>query len=99
MTIERIVDFLKEDTEAGAMIVLAGVRPDTLTNLHNVGLDTWIAAEQIFPEQEQKYSATLAAVRHARELIVTAKAGGPDGSAAAEAALEKAEETPLYCLV
>ncbi|GAA4389469.1 SulP family inorganic anion transporter [Tsukamurella soli] len=100
VTIDRIADFLREETDAGATILLAGVRPDTLTILHNIGLTKWFPAEQIFPEQQRGHSATLAAVRYARELIAIAKADGPGGSTeAAEAALDKEESTPLYYLV
>jgi len=42
------------------------VRRDTLAVLKNVGIDSWFPAEQIFPEEDQEYSATVSAVRYAR---------------------------------
>jgi SulP family sulfate permease len=64
--IERIDHFLRELTERGVTVLLAGVRPDLIGALNNVGLQGWFPAEHIFPEEEVEYSATLKAVRHAR---------------------------------
>ena len=64
--IERIEHFLREETARGVTILLAGVRPDTLGILHNVGIQSWFPAQHIFPEEDEEYSATLKAVRHAR---------------------------------
>jgi SulP family sulfate permease len=64
--IERIEHFLREETGRGVTVLLAGVRPDTLGVLKNVGLQSWFPAEHIFPEEDEQYSATLKAVRHAR---------------------------------
>ena len=75
--IERIEHFLREETARGVTILLAGVRPDTLAILHNVGLQSWFPAEHIFPEEDEEYSATLKAVRHARGHLA-AVADAPD---------------------
>jgi SulP family sulfate permease len=64
--IERIDHFLRELTENGVTVLLAGVRPDLIGALNNVGLQGWFPAEHIFPEEDVEYSATLKAVRHAR---------------------------------
>ncbi len=64
--IERIEHFLREETARGVTVLLAGVRPDMLAVLKNVGLQSWFPAEHIFPEEDEQYSATLKAVRHAR---------------------------------
>ena len=66
VSIERLEHFLREHNGNGVTILLAGVRPDTLAVLKNVGIDSWFPAEQIFPEGEQEYSATVSAVRYAR---------------------------------
>ena len=66
VSIERLEHFLREHNGNGVTILLAGVRPDTLAMLKNVGIDSWFPAEQIFPEGEQLYSATVSAVRYAR---------------------------------
>jgi sulfate permease, SulP family len=83
--IERIDHFLRELTERGVTVLLAGVRSDLVEALNNVGLQGWFPAEHIFPEEEVEYSATLKAVRHARSHLT---------------AVEIAEiETPVYYLV
>ncbi|MEJ0051078.1 MAG: hypothetical protein WDN02_07730 [Methylovirgula sp.] len=39
------------------------MRNDTLRALKNIGFETWFPADQVFPEEEEEYSATLKAVR------------------------------------
>jgi len=34
--------------------------------LTNIGFQQWFPEEQVFPEEDQEYSATLRAVRYAR---------------------------------
>ncbi|MGO8941730.1 MAG: SulP family inorganic anion transporter, partial [Mycobacterium sp.] len=75
--IERIEHFLREETARGVTILLAGVRPDTLGILHNVGIQSWFPAQHIFPEEDEEFSATLKAVRHARGHLA-AVADSPD---------------------
>ncbi|GFG62656.1 putative sulfate transporter [Mycobacterium kubicae] len=62
--IERIEHFLRDLTERGVVVLLAGVRPDTLAVLGNVGLHRWFPEEQVFPEEDKQFSATLKAVRY-----------------------------------
>jgi sulfate permease, SulP family len=64
--VERLLRFVREQEEHGLTVLLAGVRPDTLTVLRNMGLKRWLPAEQVFPEEDTEFSATLKAVRHAR---------------------------------
>lgn len=66
VTIERLEHFVRETDGHGVTILLAGVRPDTLKVLNNIGFDSWFPAEQVFPEEDQEFSATLRAVRYAR---------------------------------
>lgn len=47
-------------------ILLAGVRPDTLKVLNNIGFEAWFPPDQVFPEEAEEYSATLKAVRYAQ---------------------------------
>ena len=64
--VERLLRFVQEQREHGLTVLLAGVRPDTLTVLRNMGLQRWLPAEQIFPEEDTEFSATLKAVRYAQ---------------------------------
>ncbi|NMN98682.1 SulP family inorganic anion transporter [Antrihabitans stalactiti] len=83
VTIERLEHFLREESGHGATILLAGVRPDALKVLKNVGFDSWFPEEQIFPEEQEEYSATLKAVRYA-----TAAAGKIEEESAKEVAAQ-----------
>jgi SulP family sulfate permease len=69
--IERLEHFLREEDGREVnghrvTILLAGVRPDTLKVLRNIGFDDWFPAKQVFPEEDEQYSATLRAVRFTR---------------------------------
>jgi sulfate permease, SulP family len=76
--IERIEHFLRAETSRGVTILLAGVRPDTLGILHNVGIESWFPAEHIFPEEDEEFSATLKAVRHARGHLAAIEVNSAD---------------------
>lgn len=56
--IERFEHFLREEdgrevNGRRVTILLAGVRPDTLKVLRNIGFDDWFPAEQVFPEEDR----------------------------------------------
>lgn len=76
--IERVERFLHDLTELGVTVLLAGVRPDTLDVLSNVGLRDWFPDERIFPEEEKEFSATLKAVRYAESRLVPARVGSDE---------------------
>lgn len=92
--IERIEHFLREETARGATVLLAGVRPDTLAVLNNVGFRSWFPTERVFPEEDEEYSATLKAVRYAHNKLAELKLKEPFTGAA-----ERAERADLYYLV
>ncbi|WP_167103954.1 SulP family inorganic anion transporter [Mycobacterium sp. DL592] len=99
VTIERLEHFLREENGrehegVRTAILLAGVRPDALKVLHNIGFDEWFPAEQVFPEEAEEYSATLRAVRFARSRISVAE---PE-AVPVETNGEKRRD-PLYYLV
>jgi SulP family sulfate permease len=97
--IERLEHFLREENGRDVSgrrvtILLAGVRPDALKVLQNIGFQNWFPAEQVFPEEVEEYSATLKAVRFARTKLSSDEAGQP----VAKAELERNSD-PLYYLV
>jgi sulfate permease, SulP family len=92
--IERIERFLREESARGVTILLAGVRPDTLAILHNVGLQSRFPAEHIFPEEDEEYSATLKAVRHVRGHLAPVEVGRPIAKA-----IDFVDAPDLYYLV
>ncbi|MGB8402593.1 MAG: SulP family inorganic anion transporter [Mycobacterium sp.] len=66
--IERIEHFLHDLTDLHVTVLLAGVRPDVLDLLGNVGLRHWFPTSHVFPEEDKEYSATLRAVRYAQSI-------------------------------
>ena len=66
---ERIERFLHEETARGVTVLLAGVQPDLWALLKNVGFANWFPSEHVFPEEDEEFSATLKAVRYAREQL------------------------------
>jgi sulfate permease, SulP family len=75
--IERLEHFLREENAHRVTVLLAGVRPDTAAVLANTNLASWFPASQVFPEEEQQYSATLKAVRFALAEIRAARTETP----------------------
>jgi sulfate permease, SulP family len=67
--IEHLERFLRDATKLGVTVLLAGVRPDFVKILKNVGMSKWYPSEYIFPEEDRKFSATLRAVRYASRLV------------------------------
>jgi SulP family sulfate permease len=90
VSIEQLERFLRDAEEAGITMLLAGVTPDFVKILDNVGLTRRLAANRLFPEGEQDYSSTLSAVRHAYGLIQGRASNGPDS---------EHRRTPTYYLV
>ena len=45
--------------------------------LNNVGFQSWFVAEQVFLEEDEEYSATLKAVRHARGHLAAVEVDAP----------------------
>ena len=68
VVIQRIEKFVREETDRGVTVLLAGVQADLWTLLTNVGFDKWFPAERVFPEEDEEFSATLKAVRYAHAL-------------------------------
>jgi SulP family sulfate permease len=92
VSIERLEHFLREENGHGVTILLAGVRPDTLRVLKNIGFERWFPAEQVFVEDEEEDSATLKALRYAQARLDDEHRGAAlDGATA--------RSDPLYYLV
>lgn len=92
--VERLEQFLHEETQRGVVVLLAGVRPDTLAILGNVGLRKWFSEEHIFPEEDEEFSATLKAVRYAHNQLADQRLKAP-----VTVAPEHSEHADLYYLV
>jgi sulfate permease, SulP family len=69
VAVEHLEHFLRDSQRSGVTVLLAGVRPNLTRILRNLHFDTWLPSDQVHPEQEEVYSATLNAVRHACRLL------------------------------
>jgi len=61
--LERLEHFLRSSVSEGVTVFLAGVRPDLLRSLGRLRLLEWFPANQVFPQDKDEDSATLAAIR------------------------------------
>jgi sulfate permease, SulP family len=83
VVIERIDRFVRQETERGVVVLLAGVQADLWKLLTNVGFDEWFPSDRVFPEEEEEFSATLKAVRYAHALRGFDESNEPVTAAAA----------------
>jgi sulfate permease, SulP family len=67
--LERLQHFIKDMKAGGIMVLLCGVRGDLAKAIKNMGFSNSLAPSQVFPEEDEKDSATIKAVRHAYGLI------------------------------
>jgi sulfate permease, SulP family len=90
VAIEQLEHFLRDAEQAGVTMLLAGLTPEFVKILDNVGLTRRLGAHRLFPEGDKDHSATLSAVRLAYELIQDTAPSDPDSEHPA---------TPTYYLV
>jgi SulP family sulfate permease len=69
VALERFDRFLHDMEKQGITVLLCGVRPDFAKAMRNLNFDEWLPADHVFREEDEKYSATLKAVRHVHELL------------------------------
>jgi len=69
VAVEHLERFLRDANERDVAVFLAGIRPDLAKIFDNIGLKQWFPADRIFPDEDEGYSATLRAVRHANQLV------------------------------
>ena len=94
--IEHLERFLRDANEQGITVLLAGVRPDFVKILRNVGINKWFPTENIFPEEDRMFSATLRAVRHAHRLLSESDARQGVDETGIRSAPGQAEEATYY---
>ena len=94
VAIEQLEQFLRDARQVGLTVLLAGLSPEFIKIMENVGLTRRIEADRLFPEDHREYSSTLRAVRHAYVMIRAASRGTlPEDADASE------REAPVYYLV
>jgi SulP family sulfate permease len=65
---ERLEHGLRRAQAEGFTVFLAGIRPDLLRGMRRLGFARWLPEDHWFPEETERYSSTLKAVRKAYEL-------------------------------
>jgi SulP family sulfate permease len=69
VSLERFDHFLHDMETRGVTVLLCGVRPAFAKAMANLHFHDWLPGDRIFPEEAEKFSATLKAVRHVYELL------------------------------
>ena len=91
---ERIEHFLRQAQAEQVTVQLCGIRPDVLKVMTSLGFQSWFPTEQLHPEDDETFSATLRAVRWAY-----AGLGRTQPDAATRSDPTPAPEQKLYYLV
>jgi len=76
VAIEVLEKFLRQASEDGLTVLLAGISADLVAMLKRIGAGRHVADEHVFPEEDEEYSATLKAIRKALALLGADKASG-----------------------
>jgi sulfate permease, SulP family len=69
VSLERFDHFLHDMQAEGITVLLCGVRPDFAKAMTSLHFYDWLPADRVFPEEDEKFSSTLKAVRHVYELL------------------------------
>src|SRR6202161_3661211 len=69
VALERFDHFLHDMEARGVTVLLCGVRPAFAKAMANLHFHDWLPADRVFPEEAEKFSATLKGVRHVYELL------------------------------
>ena len=92
--LERLEHFIEDLKAEGITVLLCGIRPDLAKAMKNMGFSNWLSPEQVFPEEDDKDSATIKAVRYAYGLLEV-----NDCEHCKQKGLQDTGETKLYYLV
>ncbi|MEM5404905.1 SulP family inorganic anion transporter [Paraburkholderia unamae] len=92
--IERIEHFLRDAQREGLVVLLAGLRPEFREVLKCLRFTDWYPAERFFPEEDETWSATVRAVRHAY-----AELGARNACAHCADRIDARQPSNLYYLV
>jgi SulP family sulfate permease len=69
VSLERFDHFLHDMQARGVTVLLCGVRPAFAQAMANLRFHEWLPIDRVFPEEQEKFSSTLRAVRHVYELL------------------------------
>jgi SulP family sulfate permease len=94
VALERFDHFLHDMQERGVTVLLCGVRPGFAKGMVNLRFYDWLPAEHVFPEEPERFSATLKAVRRVYEVLEDNLCDH-----CLQAEFSGTEQRPLYYLV
>ena len=69
VSLERFDHFLHDMEARGVTVMLCGIRKEFARAMANLRFSDWLPAGRVFLEEDEKFSATLKAVRHVYELL------------------------------
>jgi len=69
VALEHFDHFLHEMRANGKTVLLCGVRADFARAMKNLRFSEWFPAEHVYREEDERFSATLKAVRRVHELL------------------------------
>ena len=69
VSLERFDHFLHDMQAQGVTVLLCGVRPAFAKAMANLRFQDWLPTDRVFPEEDEKFSSTLKAVRYVYELL------------------------------
>jgi SulP family sulfate permease len=69
VALEHFDHFLHEMKSEGTTVLLCGIRPDLARAMNNLRFSDWLPVDLVYPEEDDRFSATLEAVRRVHELI------------------------------
>jgi sulfate permease, SulP family len=69
VALERFEHFLHDMDKKGVKVMLCGIRPDFARAMKNLAFEKWLPPDQVFLEEDEKFSATLKAVRRVHEIF------------------------------
>jgi SulP family sulfate permease len=69
VALERFEHFLRDMDKQGTIALLCGIRPSFANGMTNLRFQDWLPTDRIFLEEDERYSATLKAVRHVHALL------------------------------
>jgi SulP family sulfate permease len=67
--LECFEQFFHDMRKLGVTVLLCGVRADFMRGMKNLRFNEWLSPDLVYPEEDEQYSATLKAVRHAYKLL------------------------------
>jgi sulfate permease, SulP family len=69
VSMERFDHFLHDMQSTGVTVLLCGIRQEFAKAMENLRFQDWLPPDRVFTEEDEKFSATLKAIRHVYDLL------------------------------